>query len=263
MNQKHWAFIGKLLAFLVAVITLILGLLQLVDRFAGPTVYAVVEFRNDYVSPAIRNMIDQRIDTKTLLLSMKARKEKGEPPKKVLEAVEDMISQSKTDSIVNEVDLNLTMSRTVMFCTVKNDSASLVREVKLLLPGEGQAEISELPMAGSGVKRVDWAGQRTICDMRPNSAMEVKVWLKGILFGDISLVNPAVVYVGGTGKVVELRNFYGSGADMAAWFMAHSRLFRVTVVCSILAVIGVLGLVAFRWGYIVLKPEKQSGQKTS
>ena len=174
MNEKRWAFIGKILALLVALITVVLGLLQLVDRITTPRVYAIVEFRDDYVSPKIRNMFDERIETKTLLGSIKARREKGELPTKILEAIEDIISESKKDKIFDELDLNLMTSRVVMFCTVKNDSTSLVREAKLVLPGEGQAEISEATIMSPEVKRLNWSGQIVIGDMRPKSTVEVK-----------------------------------------------------------------------------------------
>jgi hypothetical protein len=204
-------------------------------------------------------MFDERIETKTLLGSIKARREKGELPTKILEAIEDIISESKKDKIFDELDLNLMTSRVVMFCTVKNDSTSLVREAKLVLPGEGQAEISEATIMSPEVKRLNWSGQIVIGDMRPKSTVEVKVWFKTIVMGNLNLVNPAVVYAGGTGEVMEVRGFYGWGADAATLFLSFSRPFLIAAVCIIIAGLVLLIWVAVRRGHIVMRPMKRNG----
>jgi len=258
MNEKRWAFVGKILALLATVLTLTLGAFQLTDRLTTPSIFAIVEFRNDYISPRIRDMFHDRIETKTLLDSIKARRKKGESPNRILEAIEDSLSEAKENRIASDLEMDFSLFRTMMVCTVVNDGSSLLREVKLVLPGEGQAEVSE-KWASSQTKRLEWFGQVPLGDVRPKATVEVKVWFKTMLIGNIDFVNPAIVHAGGTGKVMELRSFYGWDVDAVAWFVARSLLFRVVIVASMITVLILLFWLAMRRGYIVLKPAKRNG----
>ena len=51
MDEPRWAFVGKLLAYLVAITTIIIGGFQLIDRIKSPTVYGIYEYRYYNINP--------------------------------------------------------------------------------------------------------------------------------------------------------------------------------------------------------------------
>jgi hypothetical protein len=257
MNEKRWALIGKILAIASATGAIILTGLQLNDRLKTPSVYGVVEIHNYHINPKIRDMFEQRIETKSLLNLIEAQKKKGETPNKILEQVKNMASEAEGDKLFRNLDLEMSVGRVIMVFNIRNDSSSLGRDVKLILPGDGKAEVSEVGIVRTDSKRIDWSGQIPLGDVRPKGSLEVIVWPKSMLFADIGLVNPAIVHSGGTGKLMELRGFYGWDADLVMWLLNRGRIFQVALASAVITFIVILIWLAIRRGYIVLKPTKR------
>jgi hypothetical protein len=201
-------------------------------------------------------MFEQRIEKKPLLDLISTRQKKGEPANKIIDAIND-IASGKDKFLTLGLDMEFVLSRMMMVFQIKNDGLSLAREVKLVLPGEGQAEISEATGISATAKRVEWSGQIPLGDIRPKGNIEVRVWPKSMLFANFDLINPAIVHAGGTGKIMELQGFYGWDADHVAWFLARGRAFHV--IFAVVLVVGILTMLwwALRRGFIVLKPTKR------
>lgn len=263
-NENRWAFIGKLLSSLLALITLILGALQLVDRFSDPNVYAVIELQNEYINPKIRKIFEGKISKAYLLDSIKARRAKNESPIKIIEAVEENLSNQKNVKLLDEIDLLLMRSKIVVLCTIKNDSKKLIREVQIMLPGEGQAELfSELRPLGSGGKIKSWVHKLNVGDIRPNSSIDVMVWFDEMPFHSINSIKPAVIYAGGTVKVMETHKFYGFPADVAAWFISQSLFIRIVLICSLIGITTMIFWAAFHLKLISGWLRKKNHEETS
>lgn len=260
MNEHRWAQLGKILAILAAITTVTLGGFQLIDRLKSPTVYGIVEFHNHYIHPRFIEMYEQRIENKSILDLISARRKKGDPPNKIIDAINDMAS-GKDDFLKLGLEMEFALARMMMVFHIKNDGSSLVREVKLVLPGEGQAEILEVGDISLNAKRVKWIGQIPLGDIRPKGNIEVIVWPKVMLFGNIASTNPAIVHAGGTGKIMELQGFYGWDADLVAWFLARGHTFQI--IFTVVLIAGVLAMFscALRRGFIVLKPKRESQNK--
>ena len=143
MGEKRWAFIGKILTIASATTALILAGLQLSDRLKTPSIYGIVEIHNYHINPKIRDMFEERIETKSLLNLIEVQKKKGEAPNKILEHVKNMAGEEKADKLFRNLDLEMSAGRIIMFFNIRNDSSSLARDVKLILPGDGKAEVSE------------------------------------------------------------------------------------------------------------------------
>lgn len=258
MGEKRWAFIGKILTIASATTALILTGLQLNDRLRTPSVYGIVEIHNYHINPKIRDMFEERIKTNSLLNFIESQKKKGETPNKILEHVKNMAVEEKDDKLFRNFDLEMSVGRIIMIFNIKNDSSSLARDVKLILPGDGKAEVSEGGIVKTDSKRIDWSGQIPLGDVRPKGSLEVIVWPKSMLFADIDLVNPAIVHSGGTtGKLMELRSFYGWDADFVMWLLTRGRIFQVASISAVITLIVTLIWLAIRRGYIVLRPTKR------
>jgi hypothetical protein len=257
MNEKRWALIGKVLAIFSTAIVITGGLLTLLDRLSGPSVFAVVDIRMAYTNPKVLDTLKQRVETKKLLELIEARKKKGEKQDTILKGIETAVTEKDVgpfDDWIIDMDFGL---RTMMEIEIENNGSSLAKDVRLILPGEGVAEIAER-WASKPSKRIDWSDEIPLGDIRPKAKLGVRVWPKSIIFGSFNLINPAVVHSGGTGKVMELHSFYGWQADLATWFLARGLLFRAISISVGLTVIVIIIWFAIRRGYIVLRPAKHT-----
>lgn len=252
MDEPRWAFVGKILAYLVAITTIIIGGFQLIDRLKSPTVYGIYEYRYYNINPKHRDMIKNRIESKIILDLITNRRQKGESSSNIVGAIEDILSEEMSDLLL-DLDLKMRHSPMIIF-HIRNGGSSLAREVKLFLPGSGQADISESTEYGvvssSSAKEIEWSGQILLGDIPPKGNLEVRIWPKDIFILEF---NPAIVHAGGTGKIMQLQNFYGWDADLAAWFIAKGRPFQVGVTVSLVAVFGAFFWFASRRGYINIK----------
>jgi hypothetical protein len=256
MNEKRWALIGKVLVIFSIAVGLILGLFQLTDRLRAPSVFAVVEFRRDHTNPQILDNLKERIETKKLLDLIETRKKKGETPDKILQAIKTAVSKKELgefDDLI--IDMDFSGLRTMMEFEVGNNGSSLAKDVRLILPGDGVAEIIE-HLGGKQSKKIDWSDQIPLGDIRPKAKLGVKVWPKSMIFASFNLTNPAIVHSGGTGKVMEAHSFYGWDADLVAWFVARGLIFQVISAAVALTIIIMIVWFAIRRGYVVLRPAK-------
>lgn len=145
--------------------------------------------------------------------------------------------------------------RTMMEFEIGNNGSSLAKDVRLILPGDGVAEIIE-HLGGKPSKKIDWSDQIPLGDIRPNAKLGVRVWPKSMIFASFNLTNPAIVHSGGTGKVMEVHGFYGWQADLAAWFVARGLIFQVISSAVALTIIIMIIWFAIRRGYVVLRPAR-------
>lgn len=257
MNEKRWAFAGKILVPISLIIGITLGGAQLIDRLKTPTVIGIVEYRKYDINPKLRDMIEAGIEKKTLLNIIKSRRQNNESPNKIIKAIEDIALDNNSDYFL-PLDLRFDSSDMIIFY-IKNDSTSLARQVRLILPGEGQAEIKEPDVVGSTKKRVEWSEQILLGDIRPKGNLEVRIWPKDFFY---IAPNPAIVYAGGMGEIMQLQKFYGWDADLASWFLAAGRYFQVGVVVSFLAVILAIFWFASRRGHITINLRKKDKETT-
>lgn len=260
MDEPRWAFVGKILAYLVAITTIIIGGFQLIDRLKSPTIYGVYEYGYYNINPKHRDMIKGRIESKVILDLIKKRRQKGEPASKIVEAIEDILSEEMSDLRL-DLDLKIGHSTMIVF-HIRNGGSSLAREVKLFLPGSGHADISESTEYGvvsTSAKEIDWSGHILLGDLPPKGHLQVRIWPKDIF---ISEFNPTIVHAGGTGKIMQLQRFYGWDADLVAWFIAKGRPFQVGVIVALVAAFGAFFWFASRRGYIKIILSKKDKETT-
>lgn len=243
MTERIWSLIGKILSVLLTAVTLIYIFFQLTDRFKVPSLYGTVEFQNCSIHPKIRDMMKERIETKFLSSLIDEQKKKGKSAKKILEAIETNISDNK--KIQFDVDLNLNQLelRPMILVKILNNGSQLARDVKLILPSKGIAEISEV---GLTEKTTDWSGQVLIGDIRPDARIEVKVWPESLYLPNLQLIKPAIVHSNGTGKLMEVHRLYGWDADVVAWFLTRTRTSRLVTFLILLTGIATVVWLAIR-----------------
>jgi hypothetical protein len=210
----------------------------------------------DYTNPKILDMLKERIETNRLLGLIGERKKKGETSDKILKTIENMASKREGmefDELIIDMDLGF---RTMMEFEIENNSSSLAKDVRLILPGDGVAEIVE-HMGGKPPKKIDWSDQLPLGDIRPKAKLGAKVWPKSMILASFNLTNPAIVHSGGTGRVMEAHRFYGRGADLAEWFIVRGLIFQVISASVVLTIIVMIIWFALRRGYIVIRPTKR------
>ncbi len=66
-----------------------------------------------------------------------------------------MAGEEKADKLFRNLDLEMSVGRIIMIFNIRNDSSSLARDVKLILPGDGKAEVSEGGIVKTDSKRID------------------------------------------------------------------------------------------------------------
>jgi hypothetical protein len=258
--DKYFASLGKIIAFLGIVVALILGVFQIIDRFQTPSVYGVGEIRDYYLNPKIRESFDSRIRKDEIITSIEELKKKGNTPSQILEVIKKSDFPAKSPFHGLELDQYAAFSPKILEFTIYNTGSDIARDVRLMLPGEGTAEICEqMAMTVSSPKRIDWVKDISLGDIRPQGVLRVLVWPKLTIAPNLSYIKPALIHSKGYGKIMEQHCYYGWGSDLAAWwFLSLGQMARIFLISVVVLIFGSLLNVACKRGYIVFKPKNNA-----
>jgi len=261
MNEKYdkyFASLGKIITFLGIVVGLILAVFQLIDRFQTPTVYGVGEIHDYYLNPKIRELFNSRIRKAEIITSIEELKKKGKTSGEIIDDIKESEFPVKSPFHTIELDQYASFVPKILEFNIYNKGPDIARDVRLMLPGEGTAEITEeMSMTSSSPKRIDWVNNISLGDVRPQGVLRVVAWPKMTLAPNLSYIKPALVHSKGYGKIMEQRSFYGWGADLAAWwFLSLGVIARIFFTSVLVFVFGLLLYLAWRRGYVVFKPKR-------
>jgi tryptophan-rich sensory protein len=222
MNDRIWAGIGKIGAFLGVVISLILGVLRLYDRIAGPSLEAATEMVQPVPSKSIKRLVENEIEHQRIIADIEKRRSSGEPADLTLKSVEADLKKAtlpKDDFLA--ASLEQFSPRQVLELTVWNHGGDVARSVEIMMPGSGTAQISELGSLQTETT-LQWTHSVQLGDLPPGATLIVRIWTDNP-FQILLSSEPVLVYAKGTGTVHRWRQFFGWVADLATWYSLQSK----------------------------------------
>ena len=176
MNDRIWAGIGKIGAFLGVVISLILGVLRLYDRIAGPSLEAATEMVQPVPSKSIKRLVENEIEHQRIIADIEKRRSSGEPADLTLKSVEADLKKAtlpKDDFLA--ASLEQFSPRQVLELTVWNHGGDVARSVEIMMPGSGTAQISELGSLQTETT-LQWTHSVQLGDLPPGATLIVRIW---------------------------------------------------------------------------------------
>jgi hypothetical protein len=198
-----------------------------------------------------------KINKDLLISGIQAKKKQGESAQAILNLIET--SKLPEKSLFENFELMpyIDLRPMQVTITVKNNGSDIARDVKLMFPGEGIAEVEEVAIASTTAKKISWNGKIPIDDIRPQGTVEIRIWPKAIIFPNLSNLNPTIIYSKGSVKVRDVRSFYGWDADLLFWFISLSMFLQAGLVVLFFTLIFGCLYIAWRRGHIVVKPNKK------
>lgn len=257
MKEVIWAKIGKIIVFAGVVVGLIVGAQQIFDRLQSPKMVAAGEVQYYHLNPKIKELFIAKINKGLLISSIQAKKKQGESAQAILNLIET--SKLPEKSLFDNFELMpyTDLRPMQVTITVKNNGSDIARDVKLMFPGEGIAEVEEVAIASTTAKVISWNGNIPIDDIRPQGTVEIRIWPKAMIFPNLSNLNPTITYSKGSVKVRDIRSFYGWDADLVFWFISLSMFLQACLVVLFFTLIFGCLYIAWKRGHIVLKPIKK------
>jgi hypothetical protein len=251
-REQTWAAVGKLLTGLSTVSALVLGAIQIRQTVGGPDLTVVVSEQEYPMSPDLRKRLQECTPRGDLNGLIAAGEEAKDAPEKTLETVK--LRLSKPRDINDVVMRDIGLPKKLFALEVINKSSSLAKEVRIVLPGTGSADVSETSYFDFSIPPVQWKGELNVGTIRPRSTLHVLVWPSGGSSLDFYPLNAAVYHSTGGGTVRILRTFYGWDADLVAWFLDQSWEIRYGSAGAGLLTVALGFLLAWRRGHLVIRP---------
>lgn len=136
---------------------------------------------------------------------------------------------------------------------VTNNSGEVAKDVRLIIPGSGKADISVRPLGSFDLSKsaVDWKQEIPLGSIPPNGRVQLLVWPDESLFLTFFGVNAGVVHDKGSGVVREAHEFFGWDADLVAWFLGQTAVTRYSLGLLALAILIAPVWLLRRRGYVV------------
>jgi len=123
LNQATWARIGKTVIFCGSAVALILGVLQIVDRFSGPRLIAIISVAEQYISPEVREEIVKGISPDSITKLIDAEVKRHKSPQQILDSVRERVTEKDFSSTM--FDLRYSMPQSVVTIQIQNRSDDL------------------------------------------------------------------------------------------------------------------------------------------
>lgn len=206
-NQKLWAAIGRILAAAATLVALVLGLFQLTDRFSSVKLEAFAEIHDIGLHPSVANELKESIAIDYLKSFISARREQKKAEPEILTDIEkELDDPTMRDIRVTRAQLRVLRSSELRV-VIDNRGSEVARDVRLVLPDAGTAEIRE--SFGDDGNPVEWRGHVLVGDVRPGARVQVKVWPKDRWWTSVPSLKPALTHSGGSGRFLDVYSFYG------------------------------------------------------
>jgi hypothetical protein len=185
-----------------------------------------------------------------------AQEGKSESASKILTSVKERLTEKNDFDFRSGLDA--VIDAKVIHVVVRNDGDEVANDVRLVLPGSGRAEISEIGYFDVRKPTLAWNKVLQIGPVRPHTNVEVLVWPEESTFMGLLGVNAAVIHAGGSGRVKYPHSFVGWDADVVAWFVSQAWFVRYGLGFLAAALLAVVIRLLARRGYIVLRPQGRS-----
>jgi hypothetical protein len=258
MASEHtWASVGKVLTAATAVVGLAVGLIQIGSALSGPDIVAIVEQRENVLPPKLRDELTTNIPRGDIKSMIDEGQKKKESPQKVLQSIKERVE--KEDKLSSALfSLDALMNSTAWHITILNKSDEAAKDVRILFPGSGKADVIEGAIRRFDIdkKQIEWTKEIPIGSVPPNGTVQLLVWpedaLSSLLGVDIGLVHD-----GGSGVVRRWQKFYGWDSDFVAWFLAQSFVVRWVLTIIVALLIAVFVWKLYRRGHLVLRPPRR------
>lgn len=245
VTEQFWSKTGKLLTGVGTIIGLTLGGMQLWHSVHGPSVVAVVDRQSNVLPPNVRDRLKTSFTREDLTRIIEASEKRHDPETKTLSELKGAIGKPKSDLDVAFLDLDSFLSSTAWHVTVTNHSGEVAKDVKLILPGSGKADVSESPFGFFNARKqpAEWKKELAIGTIPAHGRVDLLVWPdEGLLFS-LTEQNMAVLHGDGSGIVRHMQHFYGRDADLIAWFVVQPKYVRY----GLLLLCGVAGAAVVAW----------------
>ncbi len=221
MTERRWAVIGRIITYGGGLVTLILALVQLGERFIGPNLTGVYASYLAALNPHIEDELKERIEGSEITNLITKSQEKEEPPDKIVADIQKLLNDSEERGRRDLLtELSLRNFRYLVTLQIQNQGTQLATNVRVLLPGRGTAKISERGPYFLDAESLRWNREISLGDIRPGGEMHLQIWPDDIGFGVLQTDKPALVSNEGAGKLQEALIFYGWGASAMRSFLS-------------------------------------------
>lgn len=255
ISERTWALLGKLGAAAVTALTIILIYLQITDTLRRPDVVAVFHQRTNTLSPKYRLELQDGVSRKALLQLVQDAEKRGESATKILEAVKKRIEPDSPDLRLAFLDFESTTNSAAWHVAVTNSSNEAAKDVRLILPGSGKADLSEGRLGAFDMKKppVEWKRELSLGTLAPNATIDALLWPDDALYLTFYGLNAGIVHDKGSGVVRQAHEFYGWDADLVAWFLAQSQVSRYLMAAGLFVALTVVMWFLRKQGFIGLR----------
>jgi hypothetical protein len=261
-SEQTWASVGKVLAAAAAIVALVLGLIQISEALSGPQVIAIVEERQNVLTPEHRERLDVHVSRTELEKLISDREGAKESSTKILHAVKEYLKKENHLSLLN---LESVFDSTAWHVTIFNKSSKVAKDVKVIFPGRGKVDIIEGAYGSVDMDQppTAWKKEITVGSVPPRATVQLLIWPDRAAYATMADAEIGLVHDGGSGVVRKSLNFYGWDAELIAWFLAQSIITRSTLVVGLLLLFGLLIWTLYKRGYLVLRPKTRTEKQAA
>jgi len=223
-----------------------LGGMQLWRSLHGPNLVVVIDSEDNVYAPKVREHLRTSFTHDELTQAIAQSEKAKDRPAVTLTKLKEKIEQPKSDFEVSLIDLRYSVSPKGWHLGITNDSSSVAKDVKLVLPGMGMADIFEANLVrfDSGKPPIEWNRELQIGTIPSHGRVDVLIWPDDVPLPSLTDENTAILYSDGSGSIRQMRHFYGWDADFVNWFLLQPGYFRYGSLLILMT--GITGVVIWR-----------------